>query len=70
MLGGDTRRVLKRRLWEPKRFIQAVVGPRQGGKTTLVRRAAVEMGTSFRDLRADERTLRHLIGRATELGWA
>lgn len=37
--------VLARRLKEPRRFILAVVGPRQVGKTTLVQQVTVAAGT-------------------------
>ena len=54
--------VLKRRLAEPRRFIQVVAGPRQTGKTTLVRSVAASFGASFHYASADEPTLR-------ERGW-
>jgi len=54
--------VLRERLAEPRRFIQVVAGPRQTGKTTLVRRVAAEAGARFRYASADEPTLR-------ERGW-
>lgn len=54
--------VLRKRLAEPRRFIQVVAGPRQTGKTTLVRRVAAEAGARFRYASADEPTLR-------ERGW-
>ncbi len=38
-------RVLSRRVSEPRRFIQVVAGPRQTGKTTLVRQLMEETGT-------------------------
>ena len=34
--------VLLKRLQEPRRFIQSLIGPRQVGKTTLARQAADE----------------------------
>jgi predicted AAA+ superfamily ATPase len=55
-------KVLKRRLTEPRRFIQVVAGPRQTGKTTLVRGVAESLGAQFRYASADEPTLR-------ERGW-
>ena len=55
-------RVLKRRLAEPRRFIQVVAGPRQTGKTTLVRGVAETFGAPFHYASADEPTLR-------ERGW-
>ena len=50
--------VLRRRLKEPRRFIQAVVGPRQVGKTTLVRGVAEGLKVPVRYASADEPTLR------------
>lgn len=49
---------LRRRLAEPRRFIQVVAGPRQVGKTTLVQQLAGEIGPGFRYASADEPTLR------------
>lgn len=51
-------RVLARRLAEPRRLLQVVAGPRQVGKTTLVRQVveAVALPTHFAS--ADEPTLR------------
>lgn len=43
---------------EPRRFILAVVGPRQVGKTTLAHHAARESGLPSRYATADEPTLR------------
>ncbi|OPY79706.1 MAG: Archaeal ATPase [Syntrophorhabdus sp. PtaU1.Bin058] len=40
-------RVLLRRVSEPRRFIQVVTGPRQTGKTTLVRQLMEETGTGY-----------------------
>lgn len=50
--------VLARRLGERRRFIQVVAGPRQVGKTTLVRRVAETSGLAHRYASADEPTLR------------
>ena len=50
--------VLKRRLAEPRRFIQVVAGPRQTGKTTLVRGVTESFGAPLRYGSADEPTLR------------
>jgi predicted AAA+ superfamily ATPase len=50
--------VLKRRLAEPRRFIQVVAGPRQTGKTTLVRGVTEAFGAPLRYASADEPTLR------------
>lgn len=49
---------LASRLREPKRFLQVVAGPRQVGKTTLVRQALDELGTPYLFVSADEPTLR------------
>ncbi len=49
---------LARRLAEPRRFLQAVTGPRQVGKTTLVRQVADASGRPVRYASADEPTLR------------
>ncbi|MEW6689182.1 MAG: ATP-binding protein [Pseudomonadota bacterium] len=51
-------RLLHRRLSEPRRFIQVVTGPRQSGKTTLVRGVAGTLGAAVRYASADEPTLR------------
>ena len=50
--------MLARRLAEPRRFIQAVVGPRQVGKTTLVQQVVEKSGLQSRFASADEPTLR------------
>ncbi len=55
-------RLLKRRIAEPRRFIQVVAGPRQTGKTTLARGVAESSGTPFHYASADEPALR-------ERGW-
>jgi predicted AAA+ superfamily ATPase len=49
---------IARRLAEPRRFIQAVAGPRQVGKTTLVRQVLEASGLAVRYASADEPTLR------------
>lgn len=49
---------LRRRLTEPRQFIQVVAGPRQVGKTTLIRQLADEIGPGLRYASADEPTLR------------
>ncbi|MFZ5875735.1 MAG: ATP-binding protein [Nitrospirota bacterium] len=51
-------KILTRRLAEPRRFIQAVAGPRQVGKTTLVRQVIEATGGEARFASADEPTLR------------
>ncbi len=50
--------LLLRRLREPRRFIQALVGPRQVGKTTLVRQALEVLGAPFHYAAADSPTPR------------
>lgn len=45
-------------LAEPRRFIQAVAGPRQVGKTTLVRQATVALGRPIHFASADDPLLR------------
>jgi uncharacterized protein len=49
---------LKRRLAEPRRFIQVVAGPRQVGKTTLVQQVVSALARTARYASADEPTLR------------
>ena len=49
---------LRRRLEEPRRFIQVVAGPRQVGKTTLVTHVADSVGFPHVFASADEPTLR------------
>ena len=49
---------LARRLAEPRRFIQAVAGPRQVGKTTLVQQVTEASRLATRFASADEPTLR------------
>lgn len=50
--------ILRGRLAEPRRFIQAVTGPRQVGKTTLVQMVTEASGIPVRFASADEPTLR------------
>jgi len=50
--------VLSRRLAEPRRFIQVVAGPRQAGKTTLVRQVLTMLGIPSSYASADEPALR------------
>ncbi len=49
--------VLRTRLQEPRRLIQAVTGPRQVGKSTLVQQAIEGLGLPTRYASADEPTL-------------
>ncbi len=51
-------RVLRARLTEPRRFIQVVAGPRQVGKTTLVRQVLSDWTGPVRYASADEPALR------------
>ena len=51
-------KLLSQRLKEPRRFIQVVTGPRQVGKTTLVRQVLDASDMAFRYASADEPTLR------------
>src|SRR3990172_176968 len=50
--------VLRRRLDEPRRFLQVVAGARQVGKTTLVRQVLANWDAGARYASADEPTLR------------
>ncbi len=50
--------VLTRRLRETRRFIQVIAGPRQVGKTTLVRHVVEGLHVAARFASADEPTLR------------
>lgn len=51
-------KALAERLIEPRRFIQAVTGPRQVGKSTLVQHVTEELDVPVRYASADEPTLR------------
>lgn len=51
-------KTLLSRLREPLRLIQAVIGPRQAGKTTLVRQSLEDSGLRFHYASADEPSLR------------
>ncbi|MEI6310294.1 MAG: AAA family ATPase, partial [bacterium] len=51
-------KILASRLEEPRRFIQAIAGPRQVGKTTLVRQVLRGVTDSTHYASADEPTLR------------
>lgn len=50
--------VIRKRLGEPRRFIQVLAGPRQVGKTTLARQIMSELGVISHYATADEPTLR------------
>jgi len=52
---GET---LSKRLQEPRRFIQVLAGPRQAGKTTLVRQISAECTFPIHYASADEPSLR------------
>jgi len=51
-------KILEKRLAEPRRFIQVVEGPRQAGKTTLVRQVLEKTRSHSRFVSADEPELR------------
>src|SRR5574338_585765 len=51
-------KALRKRLAEARRFIQVITGPRQSGKTTLVRGVGESLGVPVRYASADEPTLR------------
>ena len=53
--------LLAARLSEPRRFIQVVAGPRQVGKTTLVRQVLAELAPPWHYASADEPTLRERV---------
>src|SRR5512141_1281669 len=50
--------VLRARLAEPRRFVQVVAGPRQVGKTTLVRQGLAGFGARSLYASADEPALK------------
>ena len=50
--------IIKKRVDEPRRFIQVLAGPRQTGKTTLVRQVMAACGLPAHYASADEPTLR------------
>jgi predicted AAA+ superfamily ATPase len=45
--------VLKKRMQEPRRFIQVLMGPRQVGKTTLVTQLTKKLNTPYLFVSAD-----------------
>jgi len=49
--------IVASRLREPRRFIQVLAGPRQSGKTTLIRQVLESLGLSSHYASADEPTL-------------
>ena len=49
--------VVLKRLKEPRRFLQVLIGPRQVGKTTLARQVAQELSIPIHYVSADEPTL-------------
>ncbi len=53
--------VIARRLEEPRRFIQVIAGPRQVGKTTLIRQVLGELDIPHRYASADEPMLRDRV---------
>ncbi len=53
--------VLLRRLTEPRRFIQVLAGPRQAGKTTLVRQVLADVGIPGHYASADEPALKDRV---------
>ena len=48
---------LRKRMGEPRRFLQVLAGPRQAGKTTLARQLAEDLAIPFHYASADEPTL-------------
>jgi len=50
--------IVKKRLLEPRQFIQVLAGPRQVGKTTIARQVMEEISTPVHFATADEPTLR------------
>jgi predicted AAA+ superfamily ATPase len=53
-----TLKIILNRLREPRKFIQALIGPRQTGKTTLIRQALAASRLAFHYASADEPSLR------------
>lgn len=59
-------KTLRSRLAEPRRFLQVVAGPRQVGKTTLVRQVLADFGGASHYVSADEPSLRSAEWLATQ----
>ena len=59
---------LIKRLGEPRKFIQVLLGPRQVGKTTLAMQAATYIKKPFHYVSADLATLQRSILAATAVG--
>lgn len=57
----DIHRLLLSRLQEPRRFLQVLAGPRQTGKTTLVRQVMEDLDIPAHYASADEPTLRERV---------
>ncbi len=53
-------KILVKRLFEPRRFIQVLAGPRQTGKTTLARQVATDLDMPSHYITADEPMLKDL----------
>lgn len=53
--------IIMKRMLEPRKFIQVLSGPRQVGKTTLIRQIACEISTPLHYISADEPTLHNKI---------
>lgn len=51
--------VLEKRIREPRRFIQTLIGPRQTGKTTLVQQVMADLAIPTLYASADEPVLKH-----------
>ncbi len=59
MIRDTIHATLLRRLREPRRFVQVLAGPRQAGKTTVVRQVMEASALPAHYASADEPTLRH-----------
>jgi uncharacterized protein len=58
MIRDNLFQAIRKRMTEPRRFIQVLAGPRQVGKTTLARQMMAEKGVISHYATADEPTLR------------